>query len=80
MVFPWSNPGLNVSKLFNELVRVPRMGGKLIIVEKPPARPRTIRFPLVLFQLTHRSCLMVARSHVNSVTGHLFRFSRKNVN
>lgn len=41
MVFLWPNPGLNVSKLFNELVRVPGMTGKLIILEKPPAHLRT---------------------------------------
>jgi len=33
--FHGSNPDLNVSKLFNELVRVPEMTGKLIILEMP---------------------------------------------
>lgn len=48
MVFPWPNPGLNVSKLFNELVRVPGMTGKLIILEKSPDL-RTYDAPALFF-------------------------------
>lgn len=64
MLFPWPNPGLNVSKLFNELVRVPRMAGKLIIVEKPSARPRTcdVRVRFSSFNLSHRSPSTTAHS------------------
>lgn len=60
MVFPRPNPGLNVSKLFNELVRVPGMTGKLIILEKPSARLRTYDAPDLFFQPSHRSRSMTA--------------------
>lgn len=74
MLFPWPNPALNVSKLFNELVRLPRMPGKLITHEKPFAHLRTHDASRSSFS-PHCSRLMAAHSHVNfspvtdSVTG-----------
>ena len=65
--FHGPNPGLNVSKLFNELVRVPEMTGKLIILKKPSTHLRIYDASILFFQLFHRSCSMTANSHVNSV-------------